>query len=157
MIYINPADREVIERQAYQCVAALTVLSNPAGQSLLLLRDDKPDIIYPGLWNLPGGTVEPGEEWEDAARRETLEETGHEPPDLKPFAQVINPLPKNGKVELVVIYRDFIDKALSGLTLGEGQDMKFFSREAIRDLDIIPFEKTALELFYGLRLHERET
>ena len=29
-----------------------------------------------GLWELPGGTLEPGESWVDAAMRETKEETG---------------------------------------------------------------------------------
>ena len=29
-----------------------------------------------GKWNNPGGRVEPGEHWQDALRREVLEETG---------------------------------------------------------------------------------
>ena len=29
-----------------------------------------------GKWNMPGGRVEPGEQWQDALRREILEETG---------------------------------------------------------------------------------
>jgi 8-oxo-dGTP pyrophosphatase MutT (NUDIX family) len=156
MIYLNPADRDIVERGAYQCEAALTILVNPAGETLLLLRDDKPEIIYPGLWNLPGGAVEPGETPEEAARREALEETGHEPPDLKPFLQTINPELKKGMVERAVIYWDVTSKALADFTLGEGQAMRFFSRETIRNLDIIPYEKEALEEFYRLRLHESD-
>ena len=40
------------------------------GRVLLLRRADD------GTWGLPGGGVEPGETWSDAARRECREETG---------------------------------------------------------------------------------
>lgn len=38
-----------------------------------------------GKWVLPGGTVEPGESWEEAGRRELLEETGCVPENLHPI------------------------------------------------------------------------
>ena len=38
-----------------------------------------------GKWVLPGGTVEPGESWEEAGRRELMEETGCVPGKLHPM------------------------------------------------------------------------
>ncbi len=59
--------------------AAAVLLERDAGDpdpSILLLRR----AVEPGLggWDLPAGYLDPGESFEDAARRETLEESGLE-------------------------------------------------------------------------------
>ncbi len=43
---------------------------------LVILRDDRPDIPYPGHWDLPGGGREGQETPEACALRETHEEVG---------------------------------------------------------------------------------
>ena len=53
--------------------AARIVLTDDNGR-VLLFRFDPPD--RPPFWCTPGGAVDPGENYEDAARRELLEETG---------------------------------------------------------------------------------
>ncbi len=48
------------------------MVRNPGtGEVLLHKREDF------RVWSLPGGRIEPGETWEDAAIRETFEETGY--------------------------------------------------------------------------------
>lgn len=48
------------------------ILRDPAGQVLLIRRAQE------DTWGIPGGGVEPGESWVDAAVRECREETGWE-------------------------------------------------------------------------------
>ena len=44
------------------------------GQLVAILRDDRQDIPYPNMWDMPGGGSEPGETPEDCVLRETREE-----------------------------------------------------------------------------------
>lgn len=55
--------------------AALVVVPGPGGEVTFLRQQRGP---YAGHWLLPGGRIEFGERIEDAARRETLEESGCE-------------------------------------------------------------------------------
>lgn len=60
-------------------VGATVLVLDPQGRLLLLKRADNE------CWGPPGGAVEPGEVVEEAARRESLEETGLELGDLSLF------------------------------------------------------------------------
>ena len=51
------------------------VVLDPSDRLLLLLVED-PKLQYPRFWITPGGGVEPGESFEQAAERELWEETG---------------------------------------------------------------------------------
>ena len=52
------------------------VLLLDARQRVLLFRIDDPDVDLRSFWITPGGGLEAGEDFEEAARREVLEETG---------------------------------------------------------------------------------
>lgn len=106
----------------------------------MLLRDDKPTISFPNHWSLAGGKVEEGETPDAAAHRELLEEIGI---DLEislwkrydrrhPFAIVDQH-----------VYLGKIDVPLESLTLGEGQEMRFFKPCEIENIKIA-FEFDAL-------------
>lgn len=66
---INHKHRDTPKRQGCSLV-----IINPRQEVLLLLRDDIPDIPYPGMWDIPGGAVEMGETPEQAIIREMAEE-----------------------------------------------------------------------------------
>lgn len=57
--------------------AALAIAWTPQGGSIRLLATRRPPgKRFEGLWEWPGGKIEPGESPEDAACRELMEETG---------------------------------------------------------------------------------
>ena len=62
--------RQLIGHRPILMVGAAILVLDPSGRLLLMKRSDS------GCWGPPGGAVEPGERVEEAARRETLEETG---------------------------------------------------------------------------------
>lgn len=63
----TPSDR------FYLCVKG--VVTDEQGRALLLKRTAD-TAVDPGLWDLPGGKLDPGELFDDAFRREVREETG---------------------------------------------------------------------------------
>src|SRR5215472_2096148 len=65
--------------------AALLVLED--GRYLLQLRDDIPQIWYPGHWGLFGGAVDPGEDAVAALRRELREELDFEFTEARHFVR----------------------------------------------------------------------
>lgn len=60
--------------------SACVLILNENNQLLLQCRTDN------GFWSYPGGSMEPGESFEECARREVLEETGLECLELEFFA-----------------------------------------------------------------------
>lgn len=95
------------------------------GKFLMQLRDDNPDILYPGHWGFFGGHLEPGETAETGVQRELIEELSHCPPILTLFDC------HQDTYVTRYIYHGQIDKALNELVLGEGMDWGWFTPEDI--------------------------
>lgn len=95
-------------------------------QFLLQLRDDDPNIAYPGHWGFFGGHLEPGETPEVAVQRELLEEIGYSPPQLDLFrcysdANVIR-----------YVFHGALTVGLESLILTEGLDMALLTLDEIQ-------------------------
>ena len=76
------------------------------GSILLVLNRDRE------AWELPGGTIEPGEKPEDCARRETLEETGQLVSELslRGWAVWFAPGMGTGRSECCAVYAGTVDR-----------------------------------------------
>lgn len=143
MRYLYPDDAARIAAGDFNGGAAVVIVHNARGEYLLLLRDDKPDIVYPAHWTIPGGMQETGETPHQTAVRELAEEIGYNAPALTLFAQTID---TGGRREHIHAYTCLIDCAISELTQGEGTDMRFFTAEEIRTLHTIPFVRDLIAL-----------
>jgi len=64
----------------------VAVIKNEIGQVLLALRPD--DVHQGGLWEFPGGKLEPGETPQEALKREIFEEIGIDIINVEPLIQV---------------------------------------------------------------------
>lgn len=88
-------------------------------QFLLQLRDDKPEIYWPGQWAFFGGHLEPGELPDVAMRRELVEEIGYEPAQVTHFSSTA--------IESTGILRHIfyapLTVAIESLQLNEGMDL----------------------------------
>jgi len=96
---------------------------------LLQLRDDIPNILYPGHWAFFGGHIDDGETPEIALRRELLEEIDYVVPEAIFFENYNS----EGIVRHVFAVPLVVD--LHQLNLQEGWDLGLFTVEDIKKGD----------------------
>lgn len=102
---------------------------------LLQLRDNKPDVPYPGVWCLPGGHIDEGESPLEAVVRECEEETGYRPKSPTFFKSYpydfIEGSPK------VTIFAEKYDSSQK-ISCIEGEKMEFKGQSEIEKLEFFP-------------------
>ena len=120
---------------------AAVILENSEGKLLFYKRDNKPNIPFPGYWDLIGGHVEVGEIPEQALIREIGEELGIVIKNIEFFKEY---LCLNGDVHhnIKYIYKADIDIPIEEITLLEGDYAKYFSKHEIADLKFANILKT---------------
>jgi 8-oxo-dGTP diphosphatase len=124
------------------------VFIDPGLRILLLLRDDIPAIPYPGMWDLPGGHVEPGETPRECLVREIREEMGL---DVRPV-RLFRVLELDDRTEHVFWKQaSFCEKEIH---LTEGQRLAWFPRQEIRFLPLAYGFNAVVELFFESRVWE---
>ena len=109
------------------------IFVNDKQQVLLFLRDDKPDIPYPNMWDVPGGHVEPDETPEECIVREMKEEMNL---DLKDF-QLFCKKEFDDRIEYTFWKKQNLE--IDKINLMEGQCLKWFTQQ----------ETASIKLAYG--------
>src|SRR5258708_7310804 len=109
---------------------SVVALLREDGYILLQLRDNKPEIVCPDQWALPGGGVEPNEDPEKAAERELLEETGYNATGKLTFISFIYHRLPNGYLKKGSLYYSMYDH-MQPLHCFEGQKLEFINILAV--------------------------
>jgi 8-oxo-dGTP diphosphatase len=103
------------------------IFVNDKKQVLLLLRDDKPDIPYPNMWDIPGGHVDDGETPEQCIVREMKEEMDL---NLEEF-QLLSVMEFVDRIEYTFWKKANLD--VEKIDLHEGQQLKWFTESEVRN------------------------
>lgn len=120
------------------------ILLNSNNEVLLLLRDDKQEILYPNMWDIPGGIIEKEENPEETIRREMIEEMGLT--DLGEF-ELFKIFTSENITDHIFWKR--VDLNPVWIDLMEGQRIEYFNLERIRKTKLAFNYNNVLEEFFS--------
>lgn len=132
----------------FELVEVVLFRRKPEPEFLVLQRSDEEDI-YPGLWQLVSGGIEPGEKAYETALREVKEETG-----FRPVALYNTPLTNtfyfytNDSVNVSPVFAAEIDSHETIKLSREHKDFRWLPKEAAVSLLVWPGQKSAIRIIH---------
>lgn len=119
------------------------IFVNSKSEVLLFLRDDKPTLPYPNMWDVLGGHNEENETPEDCIVREMKEEINLE---LKNF-HLLSSQEFDDRIEFT--YWKYWDVEIKDINLREGQRLKWFSRKEVAQTNLAYGFNEIVEEFFN--------
>ena len=146
-------------------MSAGVILVAPDGAVLMQLRDDTPDIMFPGHWGITGGAGHADETPEETARREVLEETGLTLGKIEAFKAYYFKETKAATgarrstrtaadYELYLFHAPCVTPA-DEMVCGEGRELRFFSPDETAGIDIAYNHRDVLADFFASPAYAR--
>ena len=118
------------------------IFINDTQKILLFLRDNKPDLPYPNMWDVPGGHVEANENPEKCIIREMKEEMDLDIDEFKLFSKI----EFEDRIEYTFWSRADFD--IDEIELMEGQKLKWFTRDDAKQTTLAYGFNEIVEKFY---------
>jgi 8-oxo-dGTP diphosphatase len=109
---------------------ASIIFVNENHEVLLFLRDDKPGLPFPDMWDLPGGHVEENESPEACIVREMREEMELDMEEFTLFSVTDFP----DRIEHTFWTKADLD--IDRITLHEGQCLKWFTEREVNNSEL---------------------
>ncbi len=106
------------------------------------MRDNKPDLPYPNMWDVPGGHVEANESPEKCIIREMKEEMDLDIDEFNLFSKI----EFEDRIEYTFWARADLD--IDNIELTEGQKLKWFTREDAKQTPLAYGFNEIVEKFY---------
>lgn len=126
------------------------IFLNSNNEVLLILRDDKVDIPFPNMWDIPGGKVEEGETPEEAIRREMIEELS-----IRDLGEInLFKIITSENITDYIFWKR-LDLNLEEIDLNEGQRIEYFDLERIKKTELAFKYNKVLKEFYLQVIHKK--
>ncbi|MDP9239014.1 MAG: NUDIX domain-containing protein [Chloroflexota bacterium] len=146
-------------KHAWEMIGTTALIVDARGRFLLQLRDDKPEIVNPGLWGSFGGRLEPHETPypetpDDGFLRELREELSWQPRHFELYMSAPFRTLDQGDAgrQLIYVYAAALDVDEEELVLGEGQAMGLFAADALPE-PIVPALRGLIQRFADTEIY----
>lgn len=128
-----------------------TLIANEQGEILILQRSKKNDVL-PEFWDIPGGTLEDGEDPAQGAIRETKEETGLTLSNVQLFFQKSNVDTQKNKQFVTLVFYAYTSGAEIVINLEEHDAYTWINPLKIKDYKTVDYLPDCLRSFSELKI-----
>lgn len=127
-----------------------TLISNTKGEILILRRSKKNDVLA-DLWDIPGGTLEDGEDPAEGAIREAKEETGLDISNPRLFFQKSNIDTGKNKQFITLIFTTRTSQTSVALNPKEHDEYAWIQPSMISGYNAVHYMKDCVRSYEDLR------